>query len=52
MYTPKTDPCDLVAYRSWMNRSAAPAYMRGVPTWVWQAAMCRRKSPRLAVVAR
>lgn len=51
MNTPMTDPCDLLAYRSWTNRRTGPAYLRGVPTWVWQAAMCRRKTPRLAAAA-
>jgi len=43
------DKCELVAYQAWTNRGAAPAYMRGLPTWVWQAALCRRRSPRRAV---
>jgi hypothetical protein len=43
------DTCDLAAYRSWTNRrGAAPAYMRGIPTWVWQSALCRRQHRRHA----
>jgi len=44
MNTSLTDECDVVAHRSWTKHRTA--YLRGVPTWVWQAAMCRRQSPR------
>ena len=43
------DRCDRDAYQAWASRGAAPAYMRGLPTWVWQAALCRRRAPRRAV---
>ena len=33
------DECNIDAYRTWRQRRIAPAYMRGVPTWIWQAAM-------------
>ena len=45
------DACDLAAYRAWSKRGVAPAYLRGVPTWVWQAALCRRRSLRHVVPA-
>ena len=45
MNTTLTDQFDVAAHQAWMSRRTAPAYMRGVPTWVWQAAMCRRQSP-------
>jgi hypothetical protein len=31
--------CNLDAYDSWRHRRVAPAYVRGLPTWVWQSAM-------------
>ena len=31
--------CNLDAYKSWQRRRVAPAYVRGLPTWVWQSAM-------------
>ena len=52
MNTSLTDECDVVAHRSWTNHRTAPAYLRGVPTWVWQAAMCRRQSLPPAAAAR
>ena len=36
------DTCDLAAYRAWTNRRVGPAYLRGVPTWVWRSALCRQ----------
>jgi len=33
------DQCNIDAYRTWRERRFAPAYMRGVPTWIWQSAM-------------
>lgn len=42
------DRCDVDAYRSWTNRSVAPAYMRGIPSWVWSSALCRRQQRRPA----
>ena len=33
------DECSIDAYRTWRERRFAPAYMRGVPTWIWQSAM-------------
>jgi hypothetical protein len=43
------DHCDRAAYQAWAKRGAAPAFMRGLSTWVWQAALCRRRAPRRAV---
>jgi hypothetical protein len=42
--TTLNDHCDRDAHRAWVHRGAAPAYMRGLPTWVWQAALCRRRA--------
>jgi hypothetical protein len=33
------DACRIDAYRTWRERRQAPAYMRGVPTWIWQSAL-------------
>ncbi|HMK11665.1 MAG TPA: hypothetical protein VK461_08800 [Acidimicrobiales bacterium] len=33
------DSCCIDAYRTWKDRRSAPAYMRGVPTWMWQSAV-------------
>jgi hypothetical protein len=33
------DECRLDTYRTWREHRTAPAYMRGVPTWIWQSAM-------------
>ena len=41
MSTTIIDRCDIEAYRSWTNRRVAPAYMRGIPTWVWETALRR-----------
>jgi hypothetical protein len=49
MSTTIIDRCDLAAYRSWTNRRVAPAYARGIPSWVWQTALCRRQQHRHAV---
>jgi hypothetical protein len=48
MNTTIIDGCDLAAYRSWTNRRVAPAYMRGIPSWVWASALCRRQQRRNA----
>jgi hypothetical protein len=48
MSTTIIDRCDIAAYRSWTNRHVAPAYMRGIPSWVWEAALCRRGQRRPA----
>jgi hypothetical protein len=31
--------CNLDAHKSWQHRRVAPAYVRGLPSWVWQSAM-------------
>ena len=36
--------CNLDAYRSWRHHRVAPAYVRGLPTWVWQSAMHGRSA--------
>ena len=46
MYTTIIDTCDLAAYRSWTDRRVTPAYMRGMPTWVWKSALCQRQHRR------
>jgi len=51
MTTSIIDECEHAAHQSWTQRRTLPAYLRGRPTWVWQAALCRRKTRRLATVA-
>ena len=51
MNIPMIDECEHAAYQSWTQRRTGPAYLLGKPTWVWQAALCRRKTLRLATVA-
>jgi len=34
---------DLTAVQAWTNSRYGPAYMRGIPTWVWQSALSRRQ---------
>ena len=51
MNTTIIDHCDVAAYRSWTNRRAAPAYLRGIPSWVWQSALCRRGQRRPAAAS-
>jgi hypothetical protein len=46
MSTTIIDRCSLDAYRSWTNRRAAPAYLRGIPSWVWESALCGREQRR------
>jgi hypothetical protein len=36
--------CDVSAYRAWATRRVTPAYMRGLPTWVWQSALRPRRA--------
>jgi hypothetical protein len=38
------DQCDTAAYRSWTTRRVTPAYMRGLPTWMWTSALCRQRA--------
>ncbi|HET9601376.1 MAG TPA: hypothetical protein VFP08_07285 [Acidimicrobiales bacterium] len=33
------DSCDIDAHAAWQQRRVGPAYMRGMPTWVWQSAL-------------
>jgi hypothetical protein len=44
MNTTIIDHCDIAAYRRWTTRRVAPAYVRGLPSWVWESALCQ--SPR------
>jgi len=37
------DACDVAAYRAWRAQRTTPAYMRGMPTWVWQSAYRGRR---------
>ena len=48
MSTTIIDRCDIAAYREWTNRSRGPAYVRGIPAWVWQSALCRRQRRHIA----
>ena len=34
---------DINAYRVWTTHRLTPAYMRGIPTSVWQSALCKRR---------
>jgi hypothetical protein len=49
MNTTILDRCDIAAYRSWSSRRVTPAYMRGMPSWVWTSALCRRRLRQPAV---
>lgn len=49
MSTTIVDRCDVAAYRSWTNRRLAPAYVRGLPSWVWMSAMRHRQQRSRAV---
>lgn len=47
MNTTLINECNIAAYRSWLDRRVTPAYVRGIPSWVWQSALCRRqRAPR------
>ena len=52
MNTTIIDACDIAAHRAWTTRRVTPAYMRGMPTWVWQSAAVpgARQRPRNAPV--
>ena len=43
MHATIIDACDINAYRAWTTHRVTPAYMRGIPAWVWQSAICRRQ---------
>jgi hypothetical protein len=43
MNTTLVDRCDIAAYRSWLDRRVMPAYVRGIPSWVWQSALSSRQ---------
>jgi hypothetical protein len=49
MNTTLIDECNIAAYRSWLDRRVAPAYVRGIPSWVWQSALRRRQRQQSAV---
>ena len=49
MSTTNVDGCEQAAYRTWTSRRVAPAYVRGIPSWVWMSALCRRQQRRHAV---
>ncbi len=36
------DSSDLAAYRAWRDHRTGPAYVRGLPSWIWQSALSRR----------
>ena len=40
--------CDVAAYHSWTHQRTDPAYVRGIPSWVWQSALCRHGQRRQA----
>jgi hypothetical protein len=39
MNTSINQPRPIVGYDTWINRRARPAYVRGIPFWVWEAAL-------------
>jgi hypothetical protein len=48
MYPPTIlDVCDSTTIQSWNQRGVAPAYMRGMPSWVRRSALLRRHSRRV-----
>jgi len=48
---PKISRCDIDAYRTWRAGRVAPAYLRGMPTWMWQSALrCSPARRRTAAV--
>ena len=49
MSTTIIDRCDLATYRSWTNRRVSTAYLRGIPSWVWESALGRRQQRRHSV---
>jgi hypothetical protein len=49
MSTTIIDRCDLAAYRSWTRRRVSTAYLRGIPSWVWESALCRGQQRRHGV---
>lgn len=49
MTTTLIDECNIAAYRSWLDRRVTPAYVRGIPGWVWQSALRRRQRQQSAV---
>ena len=46
MFFTLIDHCDIAAHRSWADRRTSPAYVRGIPSWVWRSAMSRPGRPR------
>jgi hypothetical protein len=45
------DRCDIAAHRTWQHHRVSPAYMRGIPSWVWQSALARGAMRRRAASA-
>ena len=47
MYPPTIiDVTDFGTIHAWHQRGVAPAYMRGIPSWTWQAALRRPRVRR------
>jgi hypothetical protein len=45
------DSCEIAAYQTWKHNRRGPAYMRGMPTWVWTSALCQRQRRSRAAIA-
>ena len=43
------DRSDGAACRTWRHPRTSPAYVRGIPSWVWQAALAPRRRAAAAV---
>jgi len=51
MTTTLIDECNIAAYRSWLDRRVTPAYVRGIPSWVWQSALrCRQRQQNAVAI--
>lgn len=33
---------DVAAHRNWRTQRVSPAYMRGIPSWIWETALAAR----------
>ena len=43
MNTPLIDACGPPRYWPWTPRRVGPAYVRGIPSWVWESALNTRR---------
>jgi hypothetical protein len=42
---------DIAAYRKWRGRRIGPAYLRGIPSWMWETAARGQNRPGRAASA-